>query len=47
VELHQAALSAFEDTSDATPQEEAQLARVTLNNWGLMMRGMEQHQVDE
>lgn len=46
-EMHGAAVSAFEDTGDATPEDRAALDRVGLGHWGLAMAGQEDHQVDE
>lgn len=46
-EMHGAAVSAFEDTQDATPEEKAIMDRVGLGRWGLAVAGQEDHQVDE
>ncbi|WOO76715.1 uncharacterized protein LOC62_01G000338 [Vanrija pseudolonga] len=46
VELHEAALSAIEDTGDASAPEAGVLERVGVNRWGTAMRGWEKHQVD-
>jgi hypothetical protein len=45
--MHGAAMSAFEDTQDATPEEKAIMDRVGLGRWGLAVAGQEDHQVDE
>lgn len=46
-EMHGAALSAFEDTADASPEDKAVLERVRLGRWGVAMAGQEEHQIDE
>jgi hypothetical protein len=45
--MHEAAVSAIQDTEDATPPEREQLRRYSMNPWGLLMRGAEQLQIDE
>lgn len=46
-ELHGAAMSAFENTQDASPDEKKILDGVQLGRWGLAMIGQEDHQFDE
>ncbi|CAK9781380.1 hypothetical protein CC85DRAFT_282798 [Cutaneotrichosporon oleaginosum] len=46
-EMHGAAMSAFEDTADASPEDKAALDRVELGRWGLAMTGQEDHQIDD
>ncbi|BEJ15700.1 hypothetical protein CspHIS471_0503050 [Cutaneotrichosporon sp. HIS471] len=47
VEMHGAAVSAFEDTIDASPADRRVLDRVGLARWGLAMEGQEEHQIDD
>lgn len=46
-EMHAAAVSAFEDTVDATEDDRAILDKVQLGRWGLASVGQEEHQIDE
>ncbi|WWC63745.1 uncharacterized protein I303_106350 [Kwoniella dejecticola CBS 10117] len=45
--LHEAAVSAINDLSDATSEEKSVLKNIDMNMWGRRMMGMEDHQKDD